>query len=124
MELDMRSFFLGLSLAAGLSASVASAEPVAYQPGGFPRDEVSLRELDSQQLRIVRRAGAQCWHSGEGGFSSRGVRSRACVISGTDGAIRTSDNPALMAFHQALPFNARYDEYRPAYYWQRLVAKN
>ena len=118
----MRALFIGLSLAAGLAVSAASAEPVAYQPGAFARDEASLRELDNRQLRIVRRAGAQCWHSGEGGFRSRGVRSRACIISATEGAVRSSDNPALMAFHQALPFNARYDENRPAYYWQRLVA--
>ena len=118
----MRSLMFALSLIAGLFA--AAAEPVSYGPSGFPRDAVSLRELDSQQLRIVRRAGAQCWHSGEGGFRSRGVRSRACVISGTESAIRSSDNPSLMAFHQALPFFARYDEYRSAYYWQRLVAKD
>ncbi len=120
----MRSLFLGFAVAAGLATSVAMAEPVAYQPGAFPRDAVSLRDLDAQQMRIVRRAGAMCWHSGDGGFRSRGVRSRACVISTTEGAVRGSDNPALAAFHQALPFNARYDEYRPAYYWQRLVAAN
>ena len=120
----MRSLFLGIAVAAGLAVSVATAEPVAYQPGAFPRDAVSLRDLDSQQLRIVRRAGAMCWHSGDGGFRSRGVRSRACVIGTTDSAIRSSDNPALQAFHQALPFFARYDEYRSAHYWQRLVAAN
>lgn len=117
----MRALYFGLSLVAGLAVAAASA---ATQPAGFPRDEVSLRALDSQQLRIVRRAGAQCWHSGEAGFRSRGVRSRACVIGATEGAIRGLDDAQLQAFHQALPFNARYDEYRPALYWQRLVVAN
>jgi len=118
----MRSLFLGLTLAAGLATSAASAEPAAYQPGAFPRDATSLRDLDSQQLRIVRRAGAMCWHSGEFGFRARGVRSRACVIGTTESAVRSSEDAALAAFHQALPFNVRYDENRPAYYWQRLLS--
>jgi len=29
----------------------------------------------------------------------------------------------LKAFSDALPMHARYNEYRPAYYWQRLVEK-
>jgi len=103
--------------------ATAMADPVAYQPGGFPRDEASLRELDNRQLRIVRRAGAQCWHSGEGGFRSPSARSRGCVISTTESAMRSSDSPALLAFHQALPFSVRYNENRPAYYWQRLAAR-
>lgn len=120
----MRAFFLGLSLAAGLAVSVASAEPVAYEPGAFPRDAVALRALDDAQLRIVRRAGAQCWHSGEGGFASRGVRSRGCIIGQTESAIRSLNDSALVSFHNALPFQARYDEFRPAYYWQRMMAAN
>ena len=118
----MRSIVLAAAAALVLGAT-ASAEPVAYQPGGFPRDEVSLRALDSAQLRVVRRAGAQCWHSGEGGFRSRGVASRGCIIGQTESAIANSEDPALQAFHKALPFFARYDEYRAAYYWQRLVMK-
>ena len=31
------------------------------------------------------------------------------------------DDAALIAFHNALPINARYDEYRPGFYWQRFV---
>lgn len=119
----MRATLIAVVLSFLTFGAAAMAEPAAYQPGGFPRDEVSLRDLDAQQLRIVRRAGAQCWHSGDGGFASHSVRSRGCIIGQTDSAIATSDNTALQAFHQALPINARYDENRPAYYWQRLVAK-
>jgi hypothetical protein len=112
-------------LAAALVGSFAAgaAEPVAYQPGAFPRDEASLRDLDNRQLRIVRRAGAQCWHSGEGGFRSRGTASRACIISLTEHAISDSEDQPLQAYHNALPFRARYDQYRPAYYWQRFVER-
>jgi hypothetical protein len=121
----MRAIVSAAVLTVALAGSaVAGPSPVAYQPGAFPRDEVSLRALDSQQLRIVRRAGAQCWHSGEGGFRSRSATARACIIGLTENAIRTSENEPLQAFHNALPFNARYNENRPAFYWQRLVARN
>jgi hypothetical protein len=119
----MRAIVTAGLLAAALVGSAAVAGPVAYQPGGFPRDEASLRALDAKQLRIVRRAGAQCWHSGEGGFRSRGPASRACIISLTERAIGDSDNPPLVAYHNALPFGVRYDEHRPAYYWQRFVER-
>jgi hypothetical protein len=120
----MRAIFLALLILVCL-APAASAER-AGPSGAFPRDAVSLRDLDSRQLRIVRRATAQCWHSGEaglGGFRASGARGRACIIGGTESAIRSSDDTALKAFHQALPFNARYNENRPAHYWQRMVAK-
>jgi len=80
-----------------LAFGTTMADPVAYHPAAFPRDEASLRDLDSRQLRIVRRAGAQCWHSGEGGFRSPSARSRGCVISTTESAMRSSDSPALLA---------------------------
>lgn len=111
-----------MALAALVAAGFASAAVAAVQPGGFPRDEASLRALDGAQLRIVRRAGAQCWHSFEGGFRSRSATSRACVIGQTESAVRSSEDAALIAYHNALPFHARYDEYRTAFYWQRLVA--
>jgi len=121
----MRAIVSAAVLAVALAGSAAAGPaPVAYQPGAFPRDEASLRDLDSQQLRIVRRAGAQCWHSGEGGFRSRGAASRACIIGLTENAVRNSENEPLQAYHNALPFNARYNEYRPAFYWQRFVARD
>ncbi len=118
----MRAFIPAAVLAVALIGS-AAASPVAYQPGAFPRDETSLRDLDSQQLRIVRRAGAQCWHSGEGGFRSRSATARACIIGLTENAIRSSESEPLQAYHNALPFHVRYSEYRPAYYWQRFAQR-
>jgi hypothetical protein len=119
----MRTLLSAALIVAALAGSAMAATPAAYQPGAFPRDEASLRDLDSQQLRIVRRAGAQCWHSNEGGFGSRSATSRACIIGLADGAVRSSENEALIAYHNALPFNVRYNENRPASYWQRLVAR-
>lgn len=107
-----------LTIALLFAAIAAQAAPAA---GGFPRDAESLRALDSQQLRIVRRAGAQCWHAGQGGFGARGPIARACVINGTEGMIASAKDPVLKSFHDALPMHARYNEYRPAYFWQQLV---
>lgn len=112
-----------LIMAALLVALSCAAYAATPAPSGFPRDVESLRVLDSQQLRIVRRAGAQCWHSGQGGLGSKGPITRACIINGSEGMIASLKDPALKSFHDALPMHARYDEYRPAYFWQRLVAQ-
>lgn len=97
-------------------------EPRSYDASVLPRDEVSLRDLDNEQLRIVRRAGAQCAHSGEGGFGGyrNSPRGRACIIGLVESAVKSSDNTVLIAYHNWLPFPARYDEMRVAY-WQKLV---
>jgi len=113
----MRSLLVALLLST-TGAAIASVPAVS----GFPRDPVSLSALDSQQLRIVRRAGAQCWHSGQGGLGAKGPITRACIITGSEAMIASLKDPALKSFHDALPMHARYDEYRPAYFWQRLVA--
>jgi hypothetical protein len=119
----MRRFLIAAAVSAvACTGAVAAAEPGPYA-AALPHDEASLRDLDNQQLRIVRRAGAQCFHSGERGFlRNRSAQARACIIGLTENAIKTSDNPTLQAYHQALPFQARYDEYRAGYYWQRFVA--
>ena len=107
---------LAISMAAATHAALATATA-----GAFPRDAASLRALDDRQLRIVRRASSLCWHSGQGGFGSRGVVARACVMNTTESALAREKDPALKAFHDVLPMHVRYNEYRPAFYWQRLV---
>jgi hypothetical protein len=114
----------GLVLAAVASVvlvGAAAAEPAAYEQGAFPRDEVSLRALDDAQIRIVRRATVMCWHSSPG--IRVGAAIRGCIIGTTESAIANTHDPVLIAFHQALPFFPRYDENRPAYYWQRMAMK-
>ena len=111
----MRALILAAFL--GLAGVAAAADQVALQPSDvLPHDAATLRSLDYAHLRIVRRARALCW----GGFS-RSVASRGCIIGETESAIANSHDPVLQAYHKYLPFHARYDEYRPAYYWQRLV---
>lgn len=112
----MRALIVAISLA---FAGAAAADQVAYQPAdALPHDAVSLRALDNAHLRIVRRARALCWH---GGSFRGGAASRACVIGETESAIANSKDPVLKAYHKYLPFHAKYNEYRPAFYWQRLV---
>lgn len=88
---------------------------------GFPRDAASLRHLDGEQLRIVRRASAQCWHAGQGGFGARGPVARACVMNAVEAALAARKDEILKAYSDALPLQARYDANRPALYWQRLI---
>src|SRR5262245_31596026 len=118
----MRAIVTAVFLAAALVGS-ASAQPASDEVGAFPRDAASLRELDSQQLRILHRAASQCWHSGQGGFNSRSPQARACIIGLAENAVNTADSPTLEAYHNALPFHVRYNENRPALYWQRFLQR-
>ena len=111
----------GLSLS--LSLQARAAEPAAYDTSALPHDEASLSKLDSQQLRLVRRATNLCDATDPFFVARMNPARRPCVISGVDNAVATSDDPALKAYHAALPFNARYDRYRASYYWQQLAIK-
>jgi hypothetical protein len=107
-----------------LSGRASAGADIGDDPtgkSGFPRDAASLRQLDAEQLRIVRRASAQCWHAGQGGFGGRGPVARACVMSATEGALAARKDEILKAYSDALPMNVRYDRNRPSLYWQRLV---
>lgn len=115
---------LGMTLAASLASPGAAPARAGADIGddpaglsGFPRDAASLRQLDGVQLRVVRRARSQCWHAGPG------VVERACIINATEAALAARKDEILKAYSDALPLNARYDPYRPALYWQRLVIR-
>ena len=105
-----------------LSVQARASEPAAYDTSALPHDEASLSALDSKQLRLVRRAANQC-DTTDPIFAARLNSRRPCVIGSVDRAVATSDDPALQAYHAALPLNVRYDQYRAGYYWQRLVIK-
>ena len=47
-----------------------------------------------------------------------------CVIASTDKTIADSDDPALEAFHAALPDNERYDEYRTDTTWRAFLVSD
>ena len=107
-------------LALGLSG-VAVASSAVRDVSVLPRDAATLQELDSQQLRIVRRASALCRGTGVGGGGS--LQIRACVMGLADRSVTETKSDVLLAFHNAIPFNVRYDEFRQDAYWQRLVAR-
>jgi hypothetical protein len=107
-------------LALGFCSGVG-ASPAARSISSLPRDAATLQELDSQQLRIVRRASALCRGAGIGAGGS--LQIRACVMGLADRSVTETKSDVLLAFHNAIPFNVRYDEFRQDAYWQRLVAR-
>jgi len=100
-----------------LSATAAFAQSYGRDP--LPHDEQSLRELNAEQLRMVRRASRLCSQT----TASIPIKAERnpCVIASTDNAIADSDDPALQAFHAALPDNERYDEYRTDTTWRAFL---
>jgi hypothetical protein len=100
----------------------AAAADDGYRATGFHRDAASLSALDSKQLRIVRRATSLCQatDSTTPGLLAHPGKS-PCVISAVEHAVQDSDDPELQAYSAALPLSARYDRYRPDYYWQRMI---
>jgi hypothetical protein len=112
-----------LSIAAGPARAGADVGDDPSGKSGFPRDEASLRHLDGEQLRIVRRASAQCWHAGQGGFGAGGPVARVCVMNATEAALASRKDEILKAYSDALPMNVRYNENRPGLYWQRLIIR-
>lgn len=118
----MRVLLFATMVSAMCLTPAMAEEPRSYDAAALPHDEQTLRDLDNEHLRIVRRAGAQCAHSGEGNFGGyrNSPRGRACIIGLVESAVNSSEKPALVAYHNWLPFPARYDEMRVAY-WQKLV---
>lgn len=104
-----------------IAALLLSAPAVAadYGRDGLPRDEASLQRLNAEQLRIVRRASRMCANTPL--TATVKAERNPCVIAGADQAIRDSDDPALQAFHAALPNNERYDEYRTDTVWRAML---
>lgn len=118
MKLPILTFALGVSalaLAAPASADNAREE---YIEANLPHSKEALRELNSEQIRIVRRAANLC----AGAAASTGLKDQACVISMVDDTVAKSDDPELIAFHYAIPTNQRYDRLRSNIYWQNLVS--
>jgi hypothetical protein len=117
----MRLFLIAATLV-GLTIPAFAEEPRAYDERALPRDEAGLSALDAKQLRIVRRTTAQC-NATEPFFVRVRVTNRPCIIGGVDHAIETSNDPALQAYHAALPFNVRYDRFRSSYYYQQMLVR-
>ncbi len=118
----MRTLLL-MAAILGLSVQAQASEPAAYDTSALPRDEASLSALDDKQLRLVRRAVNQCDTTDPIFVARLNPSLRPCVTSRVDSAVATSDDPALQAYHAALPHYARYDQYRSASYRQQLLIK-
>ena len=116
----MRHLLVAAAILGLSSAAALAEEPRAYDARVLPHDEAGLSALDHKQLRIVRRTTAQC-DATDPFFVRRRVMLRPCIIGGVDHAIETSDDPALQAYHAALPFHARYDRFRSSYYYQQML---
>jgi hypothetical protein len=111
----------GAILGLSITASFAD-EPRAYDVRLLPHDEAGLSALDDKQLAIVRRTTSRC-DATEGALSRMRSNQRPCVISGVDHAVEATDDQALEAYHNALPFNVRYDRYRSRYYYQQILLR-
>ena len=103
-------------------AFATAEEPRPYDASVLPRDEAGLKALDDTQIRIVRRTTAQCQATEPALIRLRATQ-HPCIIGGVDHAIETSDDPALQAYHAALPFNHRYDRYRSSIYYQQMLVR-
>lgn len=104
-----------------LIASIALADdPPVPAFATAPVSEELLRQLDNEQLRLLRRAIRGCPSAGKAIRSERDP----CVTMGTDRAVADSGNADLVAFHNALRQSDRYDETRTSAAWHRWVPAN
>lgn len=106
----MRNLLLA-SIAVIAFAHLAHADTPTFSK--TPVTEDFLRQLNDQQLSLLRAAQMGCAKPGAlGGIGD------TCVIMRTDEAVLKSGNPDLQAFHKALPLDDRYDETRDSTLWR------
>jgi len=106
-----------LQACASGSSERARAVPVSRAEVDFsalPTDEKTLSDLNFQQRRMVRRAQNRCTNE------AANIASGACVMGTVDGSVAQANDPALTAFHYALPRQHRYDPERPSYIWKNV----
>ena len=115
---------VGLGLAfVSFSIPATAAEDGTSTPGTavvLPQDDDALRSLEHQHRRILRTTIRQC--AVGGAKSKTRLVASPCIISGVERGVTLADDPALRAYHEALPLNAVYDQNRPQSVW-RTVAK-
>ena len=91
----------------------AVTEPAEVDYSALPSDEKALSDLNSRQRRIIRRAHPRC--AAEGGGATG-----PCVKAIVDREVARENDPALTAFHYALPIQHRYDSERPSFVWRNV----
>ena len=114
---------VGLALVS-FAVPAAATEDTASNPNSavvLPQDADTLRSLEHQHRRILRTTIRQC--AVGGAKSKTRLVASPCIISGVERGVTLADDPALRAYHEALPLNSVYDENRPQSVW-RTVAKH
>lgn len=86
-----------------------------------PAEEAYLRELDNEQLRLLRLASRSCPNVSTQIGKAISRERDPCVIAATDKAVLDTGDPDLEAFHAALPQSERYDENRTSTAWRIWV---
>ncbi|MBL8781676.1 MAG: hypothetical protein JNL06_12135 [Alphaproteobacteria bacterium] len=119
----MRMIMLATAAALLLAIPAFAEQPLGSPTFSAPPTEQFLRDLDNQQLRIVRNASRGCPSPTLGAGKTIKPERNPCVIASTDKAVADSNNPDLQAFHEALPASARYDEQRPSTVWLGWAVK-
>jgi hypothetical protein len=118
----MRLLLMATAATLMIATPAIAQQPLAPPTFSAPPTEQFLRELDNEQLRIVRRAARGCPSNNLGAKSVKTERD-PCVITSADRAVAESGNPDLQAFHRALPDSERYDEHRPSTIWLGWAVK-
>ncbi len=117
----MRALFLSSVAFFGV-ASAAVADQIPRPEFDRVMTEQSLRELDNDQLRLLRRAIRGC--AGSAGSVAIRAKRSPCVIASTDRAVEDSGSDDLESFHFALPQSQRYDENRSSTVWRAWLTAN
>lgn len=116
----MRMFVLASVAALSFALPVAAETLPSFSQR--PTDDY-LRQLDNEQLRIVRRAVQGCPSVNTGRAVMKPERN-PCVTSSTDKAVADTGNEDLQAFHDGLRPGDRYDEHRTSAAWMNWRVKN
>jgi hypothetical protein len=106
-----------LQACVGSSAEGARAVPTSRAEVDFsalPADDKALSDLHFRQRRMVRRAQNRCTDE------AASIAGGPCVMGMVDGSVAQENDPALTAFHYALPRQHRYDPERPSYIWRNV----
>jgi hypothetical protein len=96
------------------SASPALTDRAEVDFSALPRGEGALRDLNFRQRRMIRRAETRC--AAEGGTVTGGP----CIRGAVDREVARENDPALTAFHYALPVQHRYDSGRASSVWMNV----
>ena len=88
-------------------------DPAELDFSALPSDEKALSDLNFRQRRMIRRAQPRC--AAEGGGATG-----PCVKAIVDREVAREDDPALTAFHYALPIQHRYDSERASFVWKNV----